>query len=318
MRWVFEYLSPAGPGARLSVLIFHRVLPALDPLFPGEPDVVRFETQMRWIKAWFNVLPLDEAVQRLRDCTLPARAAAITFDDGYADNCTMALPILQRLDMTATFFVASGYINGGRMWNDAIIDVVRNAPGDTIDFSMHDLGRHAITTLDQRRKAVHNVLGKLKYAVPQLRESVANDIAAKANSKPPRDLMMTSDQVRTMADAGMTIGGHTVTHPILACTDEKIALAEMAEGKRELEMIVGREVNLFAYPNGKPGADYTGEHVRLVREAGFAAAVTTGWGSADANSDLFQIPRFTPWDHSRWRYGVRLAKNFRHAIKCAL
>lgn len=317
MRWIFEHLSPAGRDARLSVLIFHRVLPALDPLFPGEPDVVRFEMQMRWIKAWFNVLPLDEALQRLRDGTLPARAAAITFDDGYADNCTMAVPILQRLGMTATFFVASGYLNGGRMWNDAIIDVVRNASGDTIDFSAHDLGLHAIATLDERRVAVHGVLGKLKYAAPQLRDKVASDIAAKANSKPPRDLMMTSDQVRTMASAGMTIGGHTVTHPILARTDAKTAISEMTEGKRALEAIIGRAVNLFAYPNGKPGSDYTDEHVRLAREAGFAAAVTTGWGSASADSDLFQIPRFTPWDRSQWRYGLRLAMNMRRAAVLA-
>lgn len=317
MRWIFERLSPAGRAARLSVLIFHRVLPALDPLFPGEPDVVRFETQMRWIKVWFNVLPLGEAVQRLREGALPARAAAITFDDGYADNCTIALPILRRLGMTATFFVASGYLNGGRMWNDAIIDVVRNASGDTIDFSAYDLGCHAIATLDERRVAVHRVLGKLKYTSPQLREKVANDIAAKANSKPPRDLMMTSDQVRTIAAAGMTIGGHTVTHPILACTDAKTALAEMTEGKCELEAIVGHEVDLFAYPNGKPGADYTAEHVHLAREAGFRAAVTTGWGSAGAGSDLFQIPRFTPWDRSRWRYGLRLATNMRHGAVLA-
>jgi peptidoglycan/xylan/chitin deacetylase (PgdA/CDA1 family) len=95
-RWLFDMLSPAGAGARLTVLIFHRVLLEPNPLFPGEPDAVRFETQMRWIKTWFNVLPLPEAIQRLRVGGLPARAAAITFDDGYADNFTVALPILRR------------------------------------------------------------------------------------------------------------------------------------------------------------------------------------------------------------------------------
>src|SRR5687767_6278321 len=75
-RTVLGMLSPAGAKARLSVLIFHRVLPSLDPLFPSEPDAARFTAQMQWLKSSFNVLPLPEAIQRLRSGSLPARAAA--------------------------------------------------------------------------------------------------------------------------------------------------------------------------------------------------------------------------------------------------
>jgi peptidoglycan/xylan/chitin deacetylase (PgdA/CDA1 family) len=88
----FGALSPGGPRARLSVLIFHRVLPRPDPLFPGEPDAARFDWQLRLLKRWFDILPLPDAVHALREGRLPARALAITFDDGYADNCTVALP----------------------------------------------------------------------------------------------------------------------------------------------------------------------------------------------------------------------------------
>ena len=80
-RWMFEALSPAGEHGRLSILIFHRVRPEVDPLFPGDPDAKRFETEMRWIASWFNILPLQCAVEKLRSGTLPSRAAAITFDD---------------------------------------------------------------------------------------------------------------------------------------------------------------------------------------------------------------------------------------------
>lgn len=313
-RWMFNILSPAGVHARLTVLIFHRVLAEADPLFPGEVDATRFETQMRWIKNWFNVLPLDEAVERLRTSSLPARAASITFDDGYADNCTVALPILRRVGLSATFFIATGYLDGGRMWNDTVIDVVRQAKGPELDLLPLNLGRYSVSTLDDRRRSLGELLGKLKYLESEQRERLVNVIATIANFKLPDDLMLTTNQVRALADAGMTIGAHTVSHPILSRVSEQDGRTEIIQGKQQLEAIIGSEVTLFAYPNGKPGTDYTAIHTRFAREAGFSAAVSTSWGVATKTADIFQIPRFTPWDRSGWRYALRLARNMRYAV----
>jgi peptidoglycan/xylan/chitin deacetylase (PgdA/CDA1 family) len=317
MQRMFNVLSPAGENARLSVLIFHRVLPEPDPLFPGEPDAKRFDTQMRWLSAWFNVLPLAEAIERLRAGSLPARAAAITFDDGYADNCTVALPILRRMGLPATFFIATGYLNGGRMWNDTVIEVMRRAEGAEVDFTALELGRYRMATLDERRHSLGQLLGKLKYLEPANREKRANDLAVSANIDLPRDLMLSSDQVRVLAAAGMGIGGHTVSHPILSRLAEQQARTEMLQGKQQLEAIIGGQVTVFAYPNGKPGTDYTAQHARLAREIGFSAAVSTGWGTATRTCDAFQIPRFTPWDRTHGRYALRLARNMRHAVTVA-
>jgi len=203
------------------------------------------------------------------------------------------------------------------MWNDAIIDVIRGAQGSDIDLTSMGLGRYFIDSAEKRRGALNSILGKLKHLEPDLREKTSNELAEKFKSYPSKALMLTSDQVRTLANSEMTIGAHTVKHPILARVDEKTAFAEMSEGKRQLESIIGREVTLFAYPNGKPDSDYTKEHVRLAREVGFSAAVSTGWGAATRNCDLFQIPRFTPWDRSKWRYALRLAQNMRRAITFA-
>ena len=313
-RWLFNILSPSGAKARLTVFIFHRVLTVPDPLFPGEPDAARFETQICWIKSWFNVLPLVDAVERLLTRKLPARAAAITFDDGYADNASVALPILQRAGVPATFFIASGYLDGGRMWNDTVIDTIRQTNARELDFSALNLGRYRIDSVQSRQKSLVALLGKLKYLSPPVREKLANDIAELAGGCSRQDLMMTTQQVRALAEAGMTIGAHTVSHPILSRISEQDALAEMSGGKRQLEAITGREVSLFAYPNGKPNIDYLSTHVRLARKVGFAGAVSTGWGAATCDTDEFQIPRFTPWDRSEWRYALRLASNLRHAV----
>ena len=96
VRPLLELLSPAGARGRLSILIFHRVHPQLDPMFPGEMHAATFRERMGWIREWFNVLPLDDAVTALSRGMLPSRALAITFDDGYADNFTVALPILKQ------------------------------------------------------------------------------------------------------------------------------------------------------------------------------------------------------------------------------
>ena len=137
----FRHLSPAGPKARLSILAFHRVLRESDPLFPEVPDTRRFARVLTWLKGWCNVLPLDKAVDRLSRGQLPERAAAITFDDGYADNYTEALPVLREHGMSATFFVATGFLDGGRMWNDTIIEAIRRTHHDTVDLSRIGLPR---------------------------------------------------------------------------------------------------------------------------------------------------------------------------------
>ena len=313
LKPLFTMLAPKGSGARLTTLIFHRVLPSVDPLFPGAPDAARFASEMAWVKNWFNVLPLPEAVARLRAGTLPARAAAITFDDGYADNFTVALPILRQAGLPATFFIAVGYLDGGRMWNDGVIDVVREADGPELDLTRFKLGRYSVGTTSERRRAIDELLSKLKYMDFEERTSRVAELTAACDAKPKADLMMTSDQVRAMAACGMTIGAHTVNHPILARIAESEARAEIGEGKDRLEAIIRDKVTLFAYPNGKPAADYTQVHVNLARGAGFDAAFSTGWGVATRTCDLYQIPRFTPWDRSKWRYALRLARNLRRA-----
>jgi peptidoglycan/xylan/chitin deacetylase (PgdA/CDA1 family) len=106
----------------------------------------------------------------------------------------------------------------------------------------------------------------------------------------------------------MEIGAHTHSHPILAEVPLDLARNEIARGRERLEEITRAPVRVFAYPNGRPLRDYRSEHATLVRELGFEGAVTSAWGAARAGDDLFQIPRFTPWDRPNWRFGLRLAK----------
>jgi peptidoglycan/xylan/chitin deacetylase (PgdA/CDA1 family) len=310
-RLVLELLAPYGARHSLSVLIFHSVLERPDPLFPGDPDAARFEEQLSWVKEWFSVIPLADAVTGLSSGRLPPRPLSITFDDGYADNCTVALPILRRLGLHATFFVAAGYLNGGRMWNDTIIQAIRSTRNETLDLTDLDLGQIVVSNDRAKRTAIDALLPQLKYLPHAERCELAEEIASRAGARLTDDLMLSDAQVRELHCAGMTIGAHTVLHPILARVDDNEARREIAESRGRLEAIVGDRVSLFAYPNGEPGRDYTRAHVAMVRELGFDAAVTTAPGAARAGCDPHQIPRFTPWDRGAFRYVFRLAQNAR-------
>lgn len=299
-----------GPfSRRLSILIYHRVVAEPDPLAPYEVCAGEFDWQLAILNRWFAVLPLREAVARLRGGTLPLRAACVTFDDGYADNFTVALPMLRRRGVPATFFVATSFLDGGRMWNDSVIETVRAARSDTLDARSIGLDRLAISTIELRRQAIERVLAALKYLPLEERQRRVDVLVGETSGALSSDLMMTTEQVRGLHANGMEIGAHTVTHPILASLDPKRAGSEIRDGKHRLEEITGSPVRLFAYPNGKPGRDYRREHVGMVRELGFEAAVSTAWGVAHAASDPYQLPRFTPWDRTPGKFALRLLQN---------
>ncbi|NUZ05150.1 polysaccharide deacetylase family protein [Piscinibacter koreensis] len=305
---VYGLLAPSGRRGKLLIFIFHRVLARPDPLLPSEPDAARFERIVSFVASNFNVLRLGDAVERLAMGSLPTASACITFDDGYADNFSVAAPILQRHRVPGTFFIATGYIDGGRMWNDEVIEAVRASTGDRIDATDVGLGEYLWHDAESRVAACERLLKDLKYFEPKRRREVARELAHRAGLPAEADTMMTPAQLRALADAGHELGGHTMTHPILATLSDAAAADEIGAGREQLAQWIGRPVESFAYPNGVPGVDYTVRDVGLVAKAGFRSAVSTRRGVATARSIIFELPRFSPWDRSMPKFALRCAQ----------
>jgi peptidoglycan/xylan/chitin deacetylase (PgdA/CDA1 family) len=311
LRPLLSLASPAGTGGRLSVLVLHRVLAGPDPLFPEAMDASRFRQTCDWMKSMFRVLPLDEAVRKLQRGTLPACAAAITFDDGYADNLGVAMPILQQAGLPATVFITTGFLDGGCMWNDIIIESFRLtardrvALGDIVESLPADRAL-PLSTASERRVAAEAVIAAVKYLEPVRRLQVVRELASWLAVVPPSDLMLNSPDVRKLRLGGLQIGAHTVTHPILTRLAPPQMRQELQDSKATLEQLTGESVTLLAYPNGRPGEDYDLPAVALARELGFEAAFTTVRGAAHMHTDPFQMPRFTPWDRTPFRFGLRM------------
>ena len=240
-------------GARLLVLIYHRVLPAADFMYPFDPDMADFRRQMATLREDFNVLNLGEAIEQLRRDELAPRSVAITFDDGFADNFTRALPVLKELGLPATFFIASGHLGGGCMFNDCVIEACRRAPIGTWATGTAEFGSVRVGTDGSRRELAYSMIKRIRYLSAEHRNDCARRLLETARATPPPGIMMTHEQVRGLHAAGMNIGGHTRSHPILANLGDADAAQEINAGKADLEAIIGGPLALFAYPNGQPG-----------------------------------------------------------------
>jgi peptidoglycan/xylan/chitin deacetylase (PgdA/CDA1 family) len=308
LRAAAGVLSPVGSRGNLLILKYHRVLATPDDILSDEPDAAAFAAQMDLLQSLFQVLPLAEAAQRLKARSLPARAACITFDDGYANNLEVAAPILAARKLPATVFVASAYLQGGCMWNDTVIEAVRHAPA-RLDLSDLGAGMHELSDGASRLRAIEHILTSLKHLGQAEREAKAGAIAQRVGSTSVR-VMLSAAQVRELGGYGVDVGAHTMTHPILTRVDAETASREILAGKAQLEDITGSRVLTFAYPNGRPTHDYDRSHVDIVRKAGFVAAVSTAWACARASSDVYQLPRVSPWDRTPLRYALRLVRTY--------
>jgi peptidoglycan/xylan/chitin deacetylase (PgdA/CDA1 family) len=211
----------------------------------------------------------------------------------------------------ATIFVATSFLDGGCMWNDRVIEACRRTRRDSLDLAAIGLGHFAIPDAPARRRAIDQLLGRIKYEPLDRREALASAVATAAGVAPPTDLMLTTAALRELLPFGVDIGAHTRHHPILAESDDAGAWAEIDGSRHDLARILGTAPTLFAYPNGNPRTDYDARHVRMVREAGFTAAVSTAPGAATPRSDRFQLPRFTPWRRASAAFDAMMWRNLR-------
>jgi peptidoglycan/xylan/chitin deacetylase (PgdA/CDA1 family) len=216
----------------------------------------------------------------------------------------VALPLLQRFGLPATFFVATGFLDGGYSWSDAIVELVRNAPGSRLNLARAGFGSYDIGCNQRRRAVIDRLLAALASLAPLERLERVRLMARR-----PSPTMLSSDQLIALHRAGMEIGAHTVNQAPLASLSNAEARAEIGNGRARLEELVQAPVRLFAYPNGKPGCDFEKRHANMLRSAGFDAAVTTAPGAARPETDLYELPRFTPWDRSSSGFLLRLGSN---------
>lgn len=276
------------------VFMFHRIVDSPDPYRLGY-DLREFDWFCGFLAERYDVLPLEELERRRRSRRPPTNAVALTFDDGYADNLHLALPVLQRHGLPATVFITTKAISREvHLWTSRLAWIVEG--GDAASAPRTLLGVEiALKTAQQRVSTLNTLADRLKCVSTEHRERAISELAEalKVTSMPGIEHdMLTWDQVRQLDRAGFTAGAHTLTHPILSECDDKTLLAEIGQGKEELEGQLGRKVTTFAYPNGEPG-DFDQRAVDVVERCGFDCAYTTIYGANSQSTDRFRQRRVT-------------------------
>ena len=286
------------------VLAYHRVTDDDDPFFGGVSTRI-FARQIEVLHNCFNVLPLDELVERAPRNDIPPRAIAITFDDGYRDNYVHAFPVLRRYGIPATIFVVTGALgNDSPIWHDRVFGMFRQTQSEAVSI---EGTRRPIRDLPERRAAMKSVLSRLRRLGPVERDREIERLGeALAVAQPAPYPKLTWDEVREMVRDGIVFGAHTVTHPILTRIPLEEAVQEIASSKEALEHEIERPVTLFAYPNGR-AEDFSEPIKRAVKEAGFVCAVTTLWGVNDRHTDFFELRRVGLWGPDPDLSALRLA-----------
>lgn len=224
----------------------------------------------------FDIAPLGEVPARLTADGPPF--AVLTFDDGYRDNLTEALPVLRRHNAPFTVYCVPGFAEAtAPLWWRDLEDVVRETDRLEVPFA-EGAETFATATGKQKRQVFKAVYWRLRAGPePVLRDVIAR-MATRAGIDPRErveQLCLRWDGLAELAAEPLcTIGAHTMTHPMLARHDEKTVRHEMVESRRMLERELEVNVEHFSYPVGDPGSAGTREFA-IAREEGFATAVTT-------------------------------------------
>lgn len=314
-------ILPSRP--RPLILGYHRIADEPDDYWNLAVSPARFEEQLESLCRTRRPYPLVQFVQELKAGTLPADAVALTFDDGYVDNLIAAKPRLAKYGVPATVFLATGYLNrSSEFWWDELARMILcgKAPlqtelliaGKTISLKC-DTGsssrRHVRVATTSQRETLRTVWQILRRLEDKEREAIMQMLRsafAIGGRNDGRSRAMTYDEIKRLLDDGLiTIGAHTVSHPLLVGLEASICRREIRESKATCDYLASIPVSSFAYPFG--GSDKL--VCEEVKNAGFAFACSTQYGPVVPSSDLFALPRVNiqNWDGHRFGRAIRSA-----------
>lgn len=272
--------------------MYHRVSARVDDwsLRPTSPSI--FENQIRYFVQNYKIISLHQVIKYLAEGKLPEdkKTLAITFDDGYKDNHAYAYPILKKYRVPATIFLIAHNIGSEELfWWDKVAYLVRHTK--IIELQLDELGTYSLGSGPDRSGVTHMICQGLMSVPDQRKNMLITKLQEICGSGVPKNLgsqtVLSWDEVKEMSENGIDFGAHSLTHPILTNMSLDAARHEIASSKSEIQSRIGKTVNFFCYPNGVYSADVS----NIVKESGFAGAVTIDPNWVNAQTDPYLLGR---------------------------
>lgn len=291
------------PVSTVSILTYHHV-DDHDPSYPYDPDVsdatpAQFRWQMQALARHFTPIGMDDLLRFVeRGTPLPRNAVVVTFDDGYQSCHDVALPILRAVGIRATFFIATEYVNERKLywWERVSLIVNQGRRRGAITYP------RALELAPRDRATRMAILDTIKDTpnldldrfLSEVSEALGVPWRRDVEAEYADGLIMTWDQIRALARAGMDIESHTRSHRVLQTLDDAALHSELAGSRADLEAQLGRPVRAVAYPVGRR----IGRGLKRIRRALSAAGYKLGLSNASGINKIVPhaIARLAPFD----------------------
>jgi peptidoglycan/xylan/chitin deacetylase (PgdA/CDA1 family) len=260
-----------------------------------------FEWQLAFLRAHYTVVPLADVVRATATGRpLPRHAAVITIDDGYRSVYRVAYPVLKRLGLPASVYLATEFVDECRfLWTDRVEYAVNRAKATSLSLTIAGKAVHLSLDGLESRKAADRALRSRIKTLPQAKRDAAVEAVERAAGCSVADTaqsdlyepMAWSEAAEMQRSGLITFGSHTHTHVILSRCEAGHVARELRTSKALIEDRLGVPCDEFCYPNGRRG-DFSAATGDLVRAHGFACALTTVYGMNGRGADPFELKRY--------------------------
>jgi peptidoglycan/xylan/chitin deacetylase (PgdA/CDA1 family) len=283
------------------ILGYHRISATQDDVYDVCVSPENFAGHMEALRKYACPISLSRLVQSLKQNVLPPKSVAVTFDDGYADNFYEAKPVLEKYEIPATVFVCTGYIGKEFWWDelDRLVNRSRTDPytlhlrtgGKQFKWHKKNVSRHASppATRDEFGRALYHYLLSLDIEDQNHAMTVIRNWSNLSSPGISTSRTLSEKEILRLADGGLIeIGAHTRHHPMLPALSMERQREEIHTNKIELEVLLGKPIKGFSYPNGRATADAK----QIVREVGFEYACTSLHDVVRPEGDIYELTRF--------------------------
>ena len=296
------------PMPTLSIVTYHHVADH-EPGYPFDPDVadatrVQFKRQMETLARYCTPIRVDDLLRAVEGGSLPKNPVMVTFDDGYRSCHDVALPILREVGIPATFFIATSFITERKLyWWERIALMLSTATRDgSISYPVPvEIIRRDPGIRNRLNELVKNTASlDVDRFLDELRVALGVEWSAAIEASHANDLIMTWDQVRSLAKAGMDVESHGRRHRVLQTLENAALDDELAGSRSELEAQLGRPVRALAYPVGRRIARESRIR-RAISAAGYRVGLSNKSGVNRIWPSMFRgmVPPIDPFDVRR-------------------